>query len=150
MLDYILVGIWLGFCTVENGAKQILNQSINWWIKTDKKCWLLFIFLEIGLQNLFQSQSRVCHNSPSNQYSEKKDCYSDKIQMCYHHINAGKITLLIFQMLQISSIIKLVNIFNVRLKTFEYQKFSLLPIFLLLTACSVFTTTKYIKYIRGK
>lgn len=49
----------------------------------------------------------------------RRDYYSDKIQMCYHHIYAGKITLLIFQVLRKSGIIKLVNIFNVRLMTSE-------------------------------
>lgn len=82
----------------------------------------------------------------------RRDCCSDNIQIRYHHINARKITLLIFQVLQVSGIIKLVNIFNVRLKTFEYQKLSFLPIFLLLIAYSVFSTAKYIKqyYVRDK
>lgn len=58
----------------------------------------------------------------------RKDCCTDKAQMCFHHINA-EITLLIFQVLYIYGIIKLVNVFNVRLKTFVYWKFSFLPTF---------------------
>lgn len=41
----------------------------------------------------------------------RKDCYIEKIQKCYHPINAEKITLLIFLVLQISSLIRLPNTF---------------------------------------
>lgn len=110
------------------------------------RCWVVFIFSEIGLQNLFQNQSRECHSSPGNQYSEKR-LTPTKLKCIIHHIKAGKILLLIFQVLKISGIIKLVNIFSVRLQIFEYRKFSFLSIFLLLKTHIVFSTVKYIKNI---
>lgn len=121
------------------------NQSIDE-SKMTRNVGLYSSSWKLDYRIYFRTKAEYVKTAPATNIL-RKDCYTDKTQMCYNHINAGKITLLIFQVLYIYGIIKLVNIFNVRLKTFEYWKFSFLSILLLLAAYSVFSTAKHIKHI---
>lgn len=124
---YLLLGTCLGMHCGRVPNTYEFNQSIDE-SKMTRNVGLYSSSWKLDYRIYFRTKAEYVKTALATNIL-RKDCYTDKTQMCYNHINAGKITLLIFQMLYIYGIIKLVNIFNVRLKTFEYWNLVFYPFF---------------------